>query len=238
MGQTLMLSRPPEARPPVAGPPAPVEPLAHHPQGLPDPFEPVFESEPTSRLIPQVSRRRKPGANGAASRLAEVLSRTARPMPREAPANGAERTSRKRSAWSFGHSPATVIADDLDPLPFVADERCARDELRWPDVEIVNLPSRGPSQERGLTTPAPSRARLMEVNLGAIALGCQGPIPPGTILQLRLDAGSGSQLEIGAEVVRGEERESGHVAICRLRRHLSFAEIQKIGRGIFASILV
>src|SRR5262249_6741415 len=131
-----------------------------------------------------------------------------------------------------------VLADDLDPMPFVADERCVRDEARWPEVEIVNLPTREPGCEQGLPRRAPARARLMEVNLGAVALGCPVLIPPGTGLQLLLDVGDGSHLEIAAEVVRGEERESGHVAICRLRRHLSFAEIQRIGRGIFASILV
>jgi hypothetical protein len=147
--------------------------------------------------------------------------------------------------------------DELDPLPFVAEEEFGRQALAHNElsrdavddvtrsvglveceVTFCNASCEEPTEEAG--RDAAQSGQVLDVNMRGIAVRLPAPITAGRHLWLRI-AGTESEqgVEIGATVFRCEpSRSAGYQVVCRLDRHLTFREIHDIGRVLFASSIV
>jgi hypothetical protein len=244
---------------PETGTDLPVEPRSEPPAiapQLPPPVKPI--RRPTIERSPQTRSRL----------LVAALSRVARPYPSEPKqAAGRDAKDSKRSTRYFGAvSPAGIIGrlavDDLDPLPFVTDDRIPRQNGELPpDEDRDKRARRGPADSVKLTLSLAHvrkrydarsdrqstaggqpglRGRLLDLSLGGLAMNLSDPAAPGTILHLRISSPDSRQaVEIRGNAIRCQQAgDGGFQVVCRLERLLSFAEIREIGRELFASAIV
>jgi hypothetical protein len=173
--------------------------------------------------------------------------------------------SGKISARRQVHSPATNdLADDLDPLPHVAergyaanlperliaptretpDHDCPAETAasRFPLVQFSIRPRNGSSRPGLGFAPAYIRfCRLIDVSMNGLAIMTTHPLTAGATLDFWIsDTAPRPHLELQGTVLRCEPlpRDEGFRIVCRLSRFLSFPEIHRIGRTLFDAAIV
>lgn len=162
------------------------------------------------------------------------------------------------------HAPESEPADDLDPLPHVAERGYAAnlpDHLaapqrerpdhqsatessasRFPLVQFSIRPRSGSLRPGTGFAPTYIRfCRLIDVSMNGLAVVTTHPLTAGTTVDFWIsETAPRPHLQLQGTVLRCEPQahHDGFRVVCRLTRFLSYPEIHRIGRTLFDAAIV